>query len=83
MAKKYTLGLQTILFQRGAERVERVIDGITFVGQRSLPDLYHFRTAAEGDFYLLVSGEKAPGSDADLAAEFAVAEVSERPPRKA
>lgn len=81
MSKKFTSGLQTILFNRGKQTVTREIDGITFSGVIPLPDIYHFRTANEGDFYLLADGSKAPGTDADLAAEFAAAEPAKRAPK--
>lgn len=76
--RKYTIGLQTILFDRGMTKIEKDIDGITFTASVPLPNVYHFATANEGDFYLLADGSKAPGTDADLAAEFASAEVSKR-----
>lgn len=81
--KKYTVGLQTILYDRGVEFAEREIDGMVFTAKTPTkrPDIYHFKTAAEGDFYLLANGDKAPGSDAEIAKEFESAEVSKRAPK--
>ena len=77
--RKYTFGIFSILTHRGTETVTKEIDGIPFVGQKPLPDIWCVTTPNDGPMYFLADG--SPVNDPSLSTEFAHAEVSTRAPK--
>ena len=77
--KKFTIGLYSILFDRGFATVEKEIDGVMFTGKKPLPDIHRLTTANDGPMDFLADG--SPVNDPSLSTEFAHAEVSTRAPK--
>ena len=76
--KKFTLGLYSVLFDRGTTHETK--DGGWF-RTVVLPDIHRLTTANDGPMDFYADGSPARETTADLTAEFDAAEVAARAPK--